>query len=208
MTRRSYRQHCALARALDLVGERWTLLIVRELLTGPRRYGELAANLPGMGTNLLAQRLRELVEANLTTHNGTHYALTQRGESLREAVLALARFGAADLHPRRRDDHWSPTWNPVAFEYAFDPVRARRTRAIVEFDIDGTRTQARMRDGTIETASERRWTPDATLTTDGQTFLDLAAGELDLETAESSGRLTIAGDRSLLHAGLRALGAG
>ena len=121
-------------------------------------------------------------------------------------MLALARFGAADLHPRRRDDHCSPSWNPVALEYAFDPARARRTRAVLEFAIDGTRTQARLRDGTIQTASERRWTPDATLSTDAETFLELAAGELDLETAEADGRLTVEGNRARLRAGLRALG--
>ncbi len=60
LSKRSYRQYCSLARALDLLGERWTLLIVRELLSGPRRYRELLDNLPGIGTNLLAARLREL----------------------------------------------------------------------------------------------------------------------------------------------------
>ena len=70
MPKRSYQQHCALARALDLVGERWTLLLVRELLTGPKRYRDLTRNLPGMGTNLLATRLRELQDADIVAPHG------------------------------------------------------------------------------------------------------------------------------------------
>ncbi len=65
MAKRSYRQYCALARALDIVGERWTLLLVRELVTGPKRYKDLLAALPGIGTNLLAARLKELADEGL-----------------------------------------------------------------------------------------------------------------------------------------------
>lgn len=206
MARRTYRQHCALARALDLVGERWTLLLVRELLGGPRRYGELAANLPGLGSNLLAARLRELVEAGLVVHDDSIYGLTERGASLEDAVVALARFGAADLGARRDGDHWSATWNPIALKYAFDPARARRTRAVLELRIDASRVQARIRDGRLETSAEPRWKPDAVLTSDGETFLALSTAGLTYEQAEAAGRLAVEGDRRALRAALRAFG--
>ncbi|WP_309239820.1 helix-turn-helix domain-containing protein [Actinomadura sp. J1-007] len=99
--RRIYGQYCGLAGALDLVGERWTLLIVRELLVGPCRYNQLQSNLPGIGTNLLAERLRFLTEAGLVRQRGREgskvrlYELTEQGEGLREPVLALARWGSA-----------------------------------------------------------------------------------------------------------------
>ena len=81
--KRSYKQNCALAHAMDVVGERWTLLIVRELLVGPRRYGELLNNLSGIGTNLLADRLKELEAAELIAKEGSRYLLTENGAAAR-----------------------------------------------------------------------------------------------------------------------------
>src|SRR5919202_4903626 len=96
----SYRQYCAVARGLDLVGERWTLLIVRDLLTGPKRYTDLLAGLPGIGTNLLATRLRELEQHGLVARRvlpppagSTVYELTDVGQTLEPVVLALGRWG-------------------------------------------------------------------------------------------------------------------
>ena len=110
--RRSYNQICTLAATLDLIGERWTLLIVRDLGFGPRRYGELLAGLPGVGEGLLAQRLRHL-EANdiverrfSSTANAVVYELTERGQELFEALLPLARWGVGlvpDLAGARAD---------------------------------------------------------------------------------------------------------
>jgi len=97
-TKRSYQQYCGLASALDVVGEPWTLLIIRELLMGPARYSDILANLPGLGTNLLAERLKFLVERGVAEQvdvRGTGaqlaYRLTPTGEELRPLVLGLAR---------------------------------------------------------------------------------------------------------------------
>ncbi|MCP2260472.1 transcriptional regulator, HxlR family [Streptoalloteichus tenebrarius] len=114
MAKRSYGQVCGLAHALDLVGDRWTLLVVRELLLGSRRYNDLLADLPGIGTNLLAERLRTLEAAGLVDRDGdgprAPYRLTERGEGLREVVHALARFGLA-LRPEVPDDaEFRPRW--------------------------------------------------------------------------------------------------
>ncbi len=91
---RTYNQECVLAYALDLLGERWTLLIIRELFLGPRRFGDLHAALPGLGTNLLSKRLKELEEAGLIVGHGaaetrSAYRLSEAGEDLRPAVHAM-----------------------------------------------------------------------------------------------------------------------
>src|SRR5437762_7857993 len=100
MTQRSYGQFEGLARALDVVGERWTLLLIRELLLGPRRYTDLLDGLPGIGTNLLARRLRQLEAAGVVRKSRTPppspsavYELTDRGRELEPALLVLARWG-------------------------------------------------------------------------------------------------------------------
>ena len=206
MARRTYAQRCALAHALDLVGERWTLLLIRELLTGPRRYGELLANLPGMGTNLLAARLKDLAAEELVEKTDSTYTLTARGAQLEPAVLALARWGAPLLDEAEDDEHWSPTWNVVALKYSFRPERAKRARGVLEYRVDGTRVQARVRDGEIETSLEPRWTPDAILEADGATLLALASGELDPDEAEAEGSLRVEGDRRLYRSSLRFFG--
>ncbi|MEM1453379.1 MAG: winged helix-turn-helix transcriptional regulator [Planctomycetota bacterium] len=203
MTRRTYAQRWALAHALDVVGERWTLLLIRELLTGPRRYGELLANLPGMGTNLLAARLKDLAAAGLIDKDEGTYALTARGAALEPAVLALARWGAPMLAEADEDEHWSATWNVVALKYSFRPDRARRARGVLEYRVDGTRVQARVRDGEIETSLEPRWDADVVLEADGETLLAIAGGTLDPDDAEADGALRVDGDRRLYRSSLR-----
>ncbi len=112
--KRSYKQNCALAHALDVVGERWTLLIVRELLIGPRRYGELQANLAGIGTNLLAERLKELEARGLIGREGQRYALTAAGRELEPVVFALVRFGLGLALEDEDSRLTRPAWDVVA----------------------------------------------------------------------------------------------
>jgi DNA-binding HxlR family transcriptional regulator len=114
--RRSYAQHCGLARALDVVGERWTLLIVRDLLLGPRRYGDLLGSLEGITTNLLAKRLRELREEGLVEKHPVPlsssevYALTAAGLALEPVVMELARWGGRYLANPRKGDRMDIGW--------------------------------------------------------------------------------------------------
>jgi DNA-binding HxlR family transcriptional regulator len=114
MDRRSYHQHCGLAKALDIVGERWTLLIVRNLLLGPRRYSDLLRGLPGITTNLLAKRLREMHDLGLVepvqaagVGPASSYRLTPRGAALEPAVHALGRWGWALLGAPNKKDYRS-----------------------------------------------------------------------------------------------------
>lgn len=94
---KQYKQFCGTAYALDLLGERWTLLILRDLLVGPCRYKDLLEGLPGITTNLLAKRLRDLVAAGLVTKGDAGYALSPAGRRVEPVVLALAEFGSAYL---------------------------------------------------------------------------------------------------------------
>ena len=117
MPRRSYDQYCPLSRALDVIGERWSALIVRELLAGPRRYTDLHADLPGVSTDVLAARLKEMERDGLVARRrlprpaaAAVYELTPRGRDLLPALTALADWGAADLAGPRPTDalraHW------------------------------------------------------------------------------------------------------
>jgi DNA-binding HxlR family transcriptional regulator len=124
---RSYGQYCGLARALDVVGERWTLLIVRELLDGPRRYNELMSGLPGIATNLLVERLRRLEAGEVVRRQEDgRYALTPWGEDLHEAIYALGRWAGPLMAKPRGEDHFRPNWMRhmvVARFEGVDPLR-------------------------------------------------------------------------------------
>ncbi|MFN8060388.1 MAG: helix-turn-helix domain-containing protein [Vicinamibacterales bacterium] len=119
--RRSYRQYCGLAKALDVVGERWTLLVVRNLLLGPLRYSDLLRGLPGITTNLLAKRLRDMARAGLVEPmaavpgaTGSAYRLTRVGYALEPAIHALGSWGWQRMGRPRRHDHRSLEWLLVA----------------------------------------------------------------------------------------------
>jgi DNA-binding HxlR family transcriptional regulator len=109
VTARRYQQSCPIARALDAVGERWALLIVRELLLGPVRYGQLLEALPSMGTKVLAERLKELVAREVVSSTAEGYRLTERGEELRSVISALAAWGQPLLAQREPDDATPPS---------------------------------------------------------------------------------------------------
>jgi DNA-binding HxlR family transcriptional regulator len=115
-TRREYHQFCGLARSLDLVGERWTLLLVRELLLGPRRYGELLEALPGLTTNLLAERLKAMEAQRLVRATDDGYELTEAGADLEPVIMELARFGGRFLDAPRRGDRVDVGWGLLSLK--------------------------------------------------------------------------------------------
>src|SRR5688572_6590144 len=129
--KRSYGQYCGLARALDVVGDRWSLLIVRELLVSPARYGQLQAGLPGISTNLLAERLRQLEEAGVVERqldagsNSAVYALTPWGLELRTAVAGLVNWSTPLMVTGRAGDHFQPHWLVVALESLMNSKRSK-----------------------------------------------------------------------------------
>jgi DNA-binding HxlR family transcriptional regulator len=128
---RSYRHYCGLARALDVVGERWALLVARELLDGPRRYNELLNGLPGIATNLLVERLRSLeADGVVRRMDDGRYALTRWGEDLHEAIYALGRWAGPLMARPRGEDQFRPNWlrhMVVARFEGIDPLRKDMT---------------------------------------------------------------------------------
>jgi DNA-binding HxlR family transcriptional regulator len=131
VARRSYGQFCGVAHALDLVGERWTLLLVRNLLLGPRRYGELLAETPGLTTNLLAERLQQLTSAGLLVHEGDRYRLTELGRALDPVVVELGRFGQRYLTRPGKKERLDLMWAFLSMRrrYRGGPLRAVRVDA-------------------------------------------------------------------------------
>lgn len=116
-TRRSYHQFCGLARALDLVGERWTLLLVRELLLGRQRYSQLLGALPGLTTNLLAARLKAMEQQGLVRAvSGEGYELTELGASLEPVIMELGRFGGRWLGTPRRGERVDLAWGLLSLK--------------------------------------------------------------------------------------------
>lgn len=134
---RSYDQFCGLAYALDVIGDRWNLLVVRELLLGPRRHRDLVEALPGIASNLLGDRLRALEDVGIVTRDAADgrksvvYSLTPRGEDLRESVLALVRWGSGAMTAGPRpDDTVRPAWVGLALEALLTGRPSSRTGTI------------------------------------------------------------------------------
>jgi len=139
MAKRSYRQNCALALTSDLIGERWSLLLIRDLLVGPRRFNELAQSLQGMGSNLLATRLKELEAAGVVKKTdldggGHAYTLTDAGTALEPAILALVRWGLTYLPDRIEGFYHQDDWDLIALKGAFQPQLARGIAICAQFN--------------------------------------------------------------------------
>ena len=151
--RKSYNQNCPIARGLDVLGERWTLLILRELIGGARRYSDLRAELPGIATNLLADRLRELEDADIVDRTElpppiarTVYTLSELGwRKVPPVIQAIAMFGLDLIKPDA--SALTPLNGFLAgILLAFDPVRAADLDASYRVDIDGRRFEFAIRD--------------------------------------------------------------
>jgi len=124
-----YEQYCPMAHALDLVGERWALLVVRELMHGPKRYTDLADGLPGIGTNILASRLRDLESCGIVAKRtlpppaaSRVYELTDYGRDLRPAMRELALWGARSLGPPTAEDELFDGWLANAVDIVLAPI--------------------------------------------------------------------------------------
>lgn len=201
MSKRTYDQYCAAARALDVVGDRWTLLLVRELLIGPKRYTDLLEGLPRIGTNLLAERLDRLQESGVVRHTtlpppaaSAVYELTERGRALEPVVVELARWGLELLGEPDDAQAWRPEWSILAMRATFRPEAAAGIDESYEFEIDGEVLHATVRDGSVSTGLGPADDPAVTLAADARTFLAVASGKLALEEAVESGRYRVEGD--------------
>ncbi|MGW2019777.1 winged helix-turn-helix transcriptional regulator [Streptomyces sp. NPDC001927] len=197
--RRSYDQYCAAARALDVVGDRWTLLIVRELLAGPRRYTDLHADLPGVSTDVLAGRLKDMEGAELVTRrrlpapvSAYVYELTARGRALLPVLRALAQWGAPALEEPRPTDAVRAHWFAVPLIGALEGV----VEGVVQVTLDEGAFHVRVGgDGPPAYGDGPPADPaDVVLRTDSATCRALAGGETTLARAVRDGRIEVTGD--------------
>ncbi|MDL4817343.1 winged helix-turn-helix transcriptional regulator [Actinomadura opuntiae] len=199
MARRTYDQFCGLARALDVVGERWTLLIVRELMSGPKRYSDLAAALEGIGTSLLASRVRQLEADRVVTRRrlpppiaSTVYELTAIGTELAQAIMPLALWGARHHtgDGRAPADAYRAEWTLAPLAHLLPAEAIRDIEAVYEFHIDDSTAHLRIQDGRVHIvpgAADGR--ADVTIRSGSSTLAAIAAGRLDLTEALQAGHV-------------------
>ena len=214
MSKRSYNQYCAVARAMDIVGERWTLLIVRELLPGPKRFKDLLEGLPGIGTNLLTARLKDLegygvvCRATLPPPAASRvYELTDLGRSLEPVVIGLARWGLEFLDASRKEEDRQPAWAMVAVKSVLKAEATAETRESYEFRVDDEVFHVRIEDDETEVRQGSAADPALVVRSDTQTLLAVAAGRAEPAEALASGAIGIEGDWEARERCVRMLGA-
>ena len=195
-----YGQFCPVAHALELIGERWSLLIVRELINGPKRYTDLSAALPGIGTNILAARLRDLEQAGVLQKRqlpppaaAKVYELTPYGEELREPLYALGRWGAKSLGPPGEDELMAPGW-------LVNAVRATCTGGYVPDTVFSLRTDdetvtARFEDDQLVVEQGTTDDADVVIETDPSTLFCIASGQMSTGEAIRAKAVKVTGSR-------------
>jgi DNA-binding HxlR family transcriptional regulator len=192
---RSYDEYCAIAKSLDVVGDRWTLLIVRELaLRGPCRYTDLRNGLPGIATNLLAERLRGLEHADVIAREDapppiatTLYRLTPRGEELRPVLEDLSRWGLPLMFEQNPGDAVRSHWLASALELMLTDRQPDASPLTVELRTGDQPIAIEARDGTIRTRLGPPENADATITGPPKPIMGLLLGLVHLADAKASG---------------------
>jgi DNA-binding HxlR family transcriptional regulator len=195
---RSYNQYCALAKALDIVGERWTLLVVRELLDGPRRYSELQEDLPGIASNLLATRLHNLAETGVVARaDDGRWTLTSWGENLAEPVEALMRWGAPLMRDRHPDDVFRNHWLAGPIEMIFGGFDPGRPHFVAEIRAGDKPMTIESVDGYVRLHAGPAAAPELVLTGPAEGIIGLLSGRLDRRRAEDIGVRILGDERPL-----------
>jgi DNA-binding HxlR family transcriptional regulator len=204
-SKRTYGDRCGVARALDLVGERWALLVVRELLLGPKRFTDLRAGLPHVGPDVLAQRLRDLEQAGIVRRGtlpppaGSRiYELTERGRELEPVILALGRFGSVAPFPPGEAEIGVDAV-VIALKSLFAPAAADGRAARYELRLGEQRFRVDVADERLEIARGAAATPDATIETDPGTLAGILWHGRRLDDARRAGSLVFEGDRAAVN---------
>ncbi|WSJ19974.1 helix-turn-helix transcriptional regulator [Nocardia sp. NBC_01327] len=201
---RSYDLYDGLARALDVVGDRWNLLIVRQLLIAAARYGELLDKLPGVSTNLLAERLRDLEAAGVVARrlavegNSVVYALTPWGTGLREPIESLIRWSTPLMAPAPAAAGFRAEWLVIALPALLSGRPAGRGSSTVAIVIDGELVQVRATPSGIDVGEPDGRDLDAVVRADASIVLGLAAGALVLDEVREL--IDIEGDEAAVRA--------
>ncbi len=207
MSKRSYNQYCGLAYALDIIGERWTLLIVRELIPGPRRFTDLMEGLPGVSTNLLSERLKSLEQEGLICRRvlpppagSTVYELTPLGQGLEETLLELGKWGSQFVPSSAGEAALLNVGSyALTLKTFFRPEQAHGISETYELRIEGEVLQVRIEEGEIRVQQGEGLSADAVFHTDVPTYLGLLTGQIQPEEAVSKGNVQIEGDPDALN---------
>ncbi|CDO08276.1 ArsR family transcriptional regulator [Mycolicibacterium cosmeticum] len=204
MSRRNYGQFCGLAHALDVVGERWTLLIVRELASGPKRYTQLAEALAGIGTSLLATRVRQLeadgvVQRKLMLDQpnaAVAYELTPSGVELAKAAVPLALWGARHqmAAASAAEETFRAEWALGFLAAVDDDELPADFAAVYQFHIDGSSAWLRVRGGRMRVTAGEATDADVTVRTTAATFLAIAGRRVTMAEAVQRGDVAVDGD--------------
>jgi DNA-binding HxlR family transcriptional regulator len=206
MSNRSYHQYCGLAYALDVVGERWTLLIVRELVAGPRRFKDLLDGLPGISTNLLTERLKRLEELGLLLRRtlpppagSAVYELTPLGQGLEATLLEFGRWGAQFVPPTWEGAHLLNVGSyALTLKTFFRPHAAQHMDEVFELRIDNEVLQVHIHHGDLDVRQGEHRTPDVVFYTEMPVYIRLLTRQLEPEQAIADGLVRIAGDPDAL----------
>ncbi len=201
--KRSYGDACGIARALDVVGERWALMVVRELLLGPKRFTDVRSGLPHVSPDVLAQRLRDLEQAGIVEHRrlpppyaSRVYELTARGRALEPVLIELGRWGGANAPEPTADMRTSPDAHVVSLQTLFDAENAKGFAARIELRLGEERFAVTVADGLVQ--KERGELPDADAVIQADpptTLLDVMHGRRPLADALADGTLRFSGDK-------------
>lgn len=203
---RSYGQYCGLARSLEVVGDRWNLLIVRQLLLGPARYRDLLAGLPGIATNLLADRLRDLEAAGVLERrlaeagSVVDYALTPWGAELRQPIESLIRWSTPLMTRGPDGDVFRAEWLALAVPALLNTRVAVRPEATVGLELGDERLYLRGGPDGFEVGPHDGRDLDATVRAEPAAILGLAAGALTLDDARTLGIVAVDGDEAVVRA--------
>jgi DNA-binding HxlR family transcriptional regulator len=204
MSRRIYGQYCGIAYALETVGERWALLLIRDLILGPKRFTDLRRGLPRIPSNVLSARLKELEEAGVIRRRllprpstGIVYELTDHGRELEDIVLRLGLWGSSSLGEPRPEDTVNVDSLLLALRATFRPEAARELQAGYELRLGEIVIHARIDKGALEVAEGPLADADLVLETD-LTIRALMSGELSPSEAVESGKVRLAGKPELL----------
>ena len=210
---RPYRHYCAVAKALDAIGERWSLLIVRELLTGPKRYTDLLTGLPGIATDMLATRLRDMEKAGIIVHRtlpppaaSTVYQLTPLGAGLGPAIAELARWGMQLLGDRDADDAFRGHWLAIPLSTMFCPDRAAGTTLTVQFDTDEGPLHARVDDRDVRVLPGPADAADVVVRAEVDTLVALVRDPATAAAATAAARIAVTGGRDAVRRFIAAFG--
>ncbi len=213
--RRDYAQICGLARGLDVVGERWTLLIARELLYGPRRFTDLLGGLPGIPPSLLSRRLKEMQAAGIISKTvlpppaaSMVYQLTDAGKALEQILYALGRWGAQFGRTPRPSDAVRPEWIVFALHSIFRPDAANGAHVTAELRLPEGTFHLAVNHGALTAGLGSRAKSDLVLTGERAPVLGVLMGRLTLREATLGGKMKVQGDRKILQRFLKLFGVG